>query len=73
MDIFVDRCAGIDIGKAELKACVRVPARRRGQRQSAKTHTHLGARYHRLARRRGKQRAQTAVAQTILEDPTHAA
>jgi len=34
MDIFVDRCAGIDIGKAELKACVRVPARRRGQRHS---------------------------------------
>jgi len=34
MDIYVSRCAGIDIGKAELKACVRVPARRRGQRHS---------------------------------------
>jgi transposase len=33
MDIFVERCAGIDIGKADLKACVRTPGTRRGQRR----------------------------------------
>lgn len=32
MDTFVERCAGIDIGKAELKACVRTPSRRKGAR-----------------------------------------
>ena len=25
MDLFAERCAGIDIGKADLKACVRTP------------------------------------------------
>ena len=34
MDVLVDRCAGIDIGKADLKACVRTPGRRRGARRS---------------------------------------
>lgn len=28
MDVFVERCAGIDIGKADVKACVRVPGTR---------------------------------------------
>ena len=30
METLVERCAGIDIGKADLKACVRVPGGRRG-------------------------------------------
>ena len=30
MEIYAERVAGIDIGKAELKACVRVPGRRPG-------------------------------------------
>lgn len=30
MEVYADRVAGIDIGKAELKACVRVPGKRRG-------------------------------------------
>jgi hypothetical protein len=25
MDLFAERCAGIDIGKADLKACIRTP------------------------------------------------
>lgn len=33
METFVERCAGIDIGKAELKACVRTPGRRAGTRR----------------------------------------
>lgn len=28
MDVFVERCAGIDVGKADVKACVRVPGAR---------------------------------------------
>ena len=27
MDVVVSRCAGIDIGKAEVVVCLRVPAR----------------------------------------------
>lgn len=34
MDVLVERCAGIDIGKADLKACVRKPGVRAGARQS---------------------------------------
>lgn len=34
MEVLVDRCAGIDIGKADLKACVRTPGARRGSRRS---------------------------------------
>jgi transposase len=30
MEIYAERVAGIDIGKAEVKACIRVPSRRRG-------------------------------------------
>jgi transposase len=33
MDIYVERCAGIDIGKADLKACIRIPGGRRGSRR----------------------------------------
>jgi transposase len=37
MDRFVERCAGLDIGKKELKACVRVPGPRGGRRQEVRT------------------------------------
>jgi len=30
MEIFVERCAGIDIGKADVKVCVRSPSKHRG-------------------------------------------
>ncbi len=33
MDVFIERCAGLDIGKADLKACVRTPGKRTGARQ----------------------------------------
>lgn len=33
----VERCAGLDVGKADLKACVRVPGGRGGRRQEIKT------------------------------------
>jgi hypothetical protein len=33
MDVLVERCAGVDIGKADLKACVRTPGAR-GRRSS---------------------------------------
>lgn len=34
VDVLVDRCAGIDIGKADVKVCVRTPGARRGTRHS---------------------------------------
>jgi transposase len=34
MDVMVERCAGIDIGKAEVLVCVRTPGVRRGTRHS---------------------------------------
>lgn len=34
METFVERCAGIDIGKADVKVCLRVPGKRAGQRHS---------------------------------------
>lgn len=34
MDIFVERCAGIDIGKKDVKACLRIPSPRKHQRHS---------------------------------------
>jgi transposase len=37
MDCLVERCAGIDIGKADLKACVRGPGPRGGRRAETKT------------------------------------
>jgi transposase len=37
MEILVERCAGLDVGKADLKACVRVPEPRGGRRQQIKT------------------------------------
>lgn len=33
MDVLVERCAGIDVGKADVKVCVRVPGRRAGTRR----------------------------------------
>jgi transposase len=32
MEVLVDRCAGIDIGKSDMKVCVRTPGRRAGTR-----------------------------------------
>ena len=39
MDVLHDRCAGLDIGKKDLKACVRTPSptRRRSRRQEIRT------------------------------------
>ena len=37
MDTVVERCAGLDIGKADLKACVRLPGPRGGRRQEVRT------------------------------------
>jgi transposase len=37
VEVLVERCAGLDIGKADLKACVRVPGPRGGRRQQIKT------------------------------------
>lgn len=34
MDVMVERCAGIDVGKAEVLVCVRTPGARRGTRHS---------------------------------------
>lgn len=34
MEVLVDRCAGIDIGKADMKVCVRTPGKRAGTRHS---------------------------------------
>lgn len=33
MDTYVERCAGLDIGKVDVKACVRVPGSRPGSRR----------------------------------------
>ncbi len=44
MDTFVQRCAGIDVGKADVKVCVRVPGRRRGtRRQEVRTFSTMTA------------------------------
>jgi transposase len=37
VEILVERCAGIDIGKADLQACVRVPDPRGRRRQETRT------------------------------------
>lgn len=37
VECLVERCAGVDIGKADLKACVRVPGPRGGRRSETKT------------------------------------
>jgi transposase len=34
MDVLIERCAGLDIGKKDLKACVRRPGARAGRRES---------------------------------------
>lgn len=34
MEVLVDRCAGIDLGKANMKVCVRTPGRRAGTRHN---------------------------------------
>ena len=37
MEVLVERCAGLDVGKADLKACIRVPGERGRRRQQIKT------------------------------------
>jgi transposase len=37
MDIVVERCAGVDVGKAEVTACVRSPAEGGGRRKQTRT------------------------------------
>jgi transposase len=37
VDLYAERCAGIDIGRAELKACVRVPGPRGSRRAETRT------------------------------------
>jgi hypothetical protein len=36
VEVLVERCAGLDVGKADLKACIRVPGPRGGRRQQIK-------------------------------------
>src|SRR5215216_2817769 len=37
VEILTERCGGLDIGKADLKACVRVPGERGRRRQQTRT------------------------------------
>ena len=37
MELLVERCAGVDIGKDELVACVRTPGGGRGRRKETRT------------------------------------
>ena len=37
MEAVVERCAGIDISKADLKACIRTPGPRGGRRHEVRT------------------------------------
>jgi transposase len=37
LDTVIERCAGLDIGKADVKACVRVPGRRGERQQEIRT------------------------------------
>jgi transposase len=37
MDVIHERCAGIDISKADVKVCIRVPGRGRGRRREVRT------------------------------------
>jgi transposase len=37
MDVLVERCAGVDIGKTDLKACVRTPGPRDRRRSEVRT------------------------------------
>lgn len=37
VEVLVERCAGLDVGKADLKACIRVSGPRGGRRQQIKT------------------------------------
>jgi len=39
VELLVERCAGLDVGKDEVVACVRVPDGRRGRRQETRTFT----------------------------------
>lgn len=51
MQVFVERIAGIDIGKAEVTCCVRIPdpGRAGRRKQTIRTYTTMTAQLHRLA------------------------
>jgi transposase len=42
VEVLVKRCAGLDVGKADVKACVRLPGPRGGRRQQIKTFATTG-------------------------------
>ena len=37
MELMVERCAGVDVGKDEVVACVRTPGEGRGRRHETRT------------------------------------
>ncbi|CUU61238.1 hypothetical protein Ga0074812_1669, partial [Parafrankia irregularis] len=37
METLVERCAGLDIGKADVKACIRIPGPGKRRRQEVRT------------------------------------
>ncbi|MEU3342767.1 hypothetical protein [Streptomyces sp. NPDC006668] len=39
MDVVYERCAGIDISKADVKVCIRVPGRGKGTRRRGEVRT----------------------------------
>jgi transposase len=39
MDVLIDRCAGLDIGKKTLTACVRTPDGRGGRASAIRTYS----------------------------------
>ena len=49
MDVVVSRCAGIDIGKAEVVVCLRVPGPRGKRVSQVQTFSAVAAQINRLA------------------------
>ena len=49
MDVIHDRCAGLDIGKDEVTACVRTPEESGGRRQEIHTYATFTSRLEDLA------------------------
>ena len=45
MEILYERCAGLDIGKDEVVACLRTPDARGGRRQEVRTLHPMGCHY----------------------------
>lgn len=49
MEVTIERCAGLDVAKDEVVACIRVPEGRRGRRQEVRTFATFSAELERLA------------------------